>query len=116
MMVAVEAYVHDGPCRRLEGVGKAGQRDSASVAVLRGVQSEMFVPPIHYRVPHVRIRWDEHAIPLAVREAIRRLREGEPSIEVRPNTEVGLEMSVWMLQPGETRVVARRLREILQSA
>ena len=31
----------------------------------------MFVPDIHYRVPHVRIRWDSSSMRLTVRDAIR---------------------------------------------
>jgi len=81
---------------------------------MRGVASEMFVPEIHYRVPHVRIRWDPTAIRVTVPEMIRKLREGEPSIEVRPSTAEGLEMGVWMLKPGEAETVARRVRDILK--
>jgi len=76
----------------------------------------MFVPEIHYRVPHVRIRWDANSTRLTVRDAIRLLREGDPSIEVRPNTDAGLEMGVWLLEPGETEIVARRLGQVLKSA
>jgi len=53
---------------------------------------------------------------LTVREAIHLLREGEPSIEVRPNTDNGLELGVWLLEPGETEIVARRLRQVLLSS
>ena len=53
---------------------------------------------------------------LTVRDAIKRLREGEPSIEVRPNTDEGLELGVWLLEPGEAEIVARRLRQVLRSA
>jgi hypothetical protein len=35
---------------------------------------------------------------------------------VRPNTAEGLEMGVWMLEPGETEIVARAVRELLKSA
>jgi len=87
-----------------------------SLSGMRGVASEMFVPEIHYRVPHVRIRWDPTAIRVTVPEMIRKLREGEPSIEVRPSTAEGLEMGVWMLKPGEAETVARRVRDILKRA
>ena len=49
-------------------------------------------------------------------EAIRQLRDGELSIEVRPNTNDGLELGVWMLEPGEAEIVGRSLREILKRA
>lgn len=113
MMVALEMYVkrdHEADWREWEGrVMKI--RDG--VSAIRGVHSEMFVPEIHYRVPHVRIQWDEKASRLTVREVIKQLREGEPSIEVRPNTSEGLELSVWLLEPGETEVVARQVRRVL---
>jgi D-glucosaminate-6-phosphate ammonia-lyase len=87
-----------------------------SVSSLPGVRSEMFVPEIHYCVPHLRIRWEESASGLTVKNAIRRLREGNPSIETRPNTSEGLELGVWMLDPGQAEIVARRVREVLKGA
>lgn len=86
-----------------------------SVSSIKGVTSEMFVPEIHYRVPHVRVRWDGSSTRLTVRDAIKLLREGDPSIEVRPNTNDGLEMGVWLLDPGDTEIVARRLHQVLKS-
>ena len=116
MMVAIETYLkrdHDADWREWEKrVGLIRE----SVSSIKGVSSEMFVPEIHYRVPHVRIRWDGNSIRLKVRDVIKLLREGEPSIEVRPNTDDGLEMGVWLLEPGETEIVARRLRQVLKSA
>ena len=47
-------------------------------------------------------------------EAVKRLREGEPSIELRPGAKDGLEVAVWMLQPGEAQIVAKRIREVLK--
>jgi L-seryl-tRNA(Ser) seleniumtransferase len=113
MMVALETYVkrdHEADWREWE---RRVNRIRDSVSAIRGAHSEMFVPEIHYRVPHVRIRWDEKANRLTVRDVIKQLREGEPSIEVRPNTSEGLELSVWLLEPGETEVVARQLRRVL---
>ena len=41
-----------------------------------------------------------------------KLREGTPSIGVRPGDE--LLVGVWMMEPGEEKVVARRLREVFE--
>ena len=50
----------------------------------------------------------------SVRRA-KKLLEGEPSIELRPGAKAGtLEVAVWMLQPNEAQIVARRIREILK--
>ena len=116
MMVALEIYLkrdHEADWREWE---RRTREICAAVASVKSVRTGMFVPEIHYRVPHVRIRWDAGALGLTVADAIRRLREGEPSIEARPDTGEGLEMSVWMLEAGETAVVARRLREVLTAA
>ena len=113
MMVALETYLkrdHEADWREWE---KRVSLIRESVSSIKGVSSERFLPEIHYRVPHVRIRWDANSMRLTVRDAIRLLREGDPSIEVRPNTNDGLEMGVWLLEPGQTEVVARRLRQVL---
>jgi L-seryl-tRNA(Ser) seleniumtransferase len=55
------------------------------------------------------------------------LRRGTPSIELNPltgrkggrglsNDEGTIVVGVWMLQPGEDAIVARRLREVLAKA
>lgn len=115
MLVALELYFkrdHSADWREWE---KRVNVIRDSVASIHGVRSEMFVPEIHYRVPHVRIIWDQSASRLTVADAIARLREGNPSVEVRPNTKEGLELGVWMLEPKEVEIVARRVREVLKS-
>jgi D-glucosaminate-6-phosphate ammonia-lyase len=115
MMVALELYFkrdHQADWREWERRVNA-LKDA--VSSIHGVQAEMFVPEIHYRVPHVRVRWESSAISKSVPDVIHALRDGEPSIEVRPNTTDGLEMGVWMLEPGQIEIVARRVHEVLQS-
>ncbi len=89
---------------------------AARLAPLKAVRTETFVPDVTYSVPHLRIRWDEAALKIAPSEVIRRLREGEPSIEVRSSPKDCVEVGVWMLQPGEAPIVARRIHEVLRSA
>lgn len=116
MMVALEVYLqrdHDADWREWQS---RIRRISAEVSKIKGVRPEEFMPEIHYRVPHLRIRWDQAKLGMTVADVIKRLREGTPSIEVRPNTGEGLEIGVWMLQPGEDAVVAARLVEIMQAS
>ncbi len=86
-----------------------------AVRGLRSVQAEKFVPEIANESPHLRITWDEKVIPAKREQIAKLLREGEPRIEVRPSAgdKPVLEIGVWMLKPGEHRVVARRVREVL---
>ena len=47
------------------------------------------------------------------RMCVKAMRDGEPSIGTRAKNEP-LVVGVWMMQPGEDKIVARRLREVLQ--
>ena len=87
-----------------------------SLAHLKAVKTEMFVPDVTYRVPHLRISWDEAALKITPAEAIQRLREGDPSIEVRSSPKDCVEIGVWLLQPGQAQIVAQRINEILKRA
>lgn len=116
MMVTVEAALkrdHDADSREWE---KRVKLIADSLAPLKAVKTELFVPEVTYSVPHLRIRWDETALKITPTELVRRLREGSPSIEVRSSPKDCVEVGVWLLQPGEAQIVARRVREILKDA
>jgi L-seryl-tRNA(Ser) seleniumtransferase len=83
------------------------------VGAVKGVKTEKFVPPIANHSPHLRITWDA-ALGLTPAEVAKRLHDGTPRIEVRPINGEALEVSVWMLEPGEERVVGERLRDVLK--
>jgi L-seryl-tRNA(Ser) seleniumtransferase len=85
-----------------------------TVGPVSGVKTETFIPEIANAVPHLRITWDPGAVKITPAEAVKRLREGEPSIELRPGATDALEVAVWMLQPGEAQIVAKRIREVLK--
>ena len=50
--------------------------------------------------------------PDEVRDA---LRKGHPSIETMGSSE-SVDITTWMMTPGEERIVAKRIREILENA
>lgn len=99
-----------------------------SLKELPTVQCQVFVPPVANHVPHLLIRYDQQRIRMAPREVAQALRKGSPSIELNPatgsrNASAGLPtdentivVGVWMLQPGEDRIVANRLRQVLSGA
>jgi hypothetical protein len=89
------------------------------------------------RCPNLAVKWDEAAFHLTIAECAKRLRDGEPRIEVNypgnpslvaavregdPNAKVKepapgqLRIVSLTLQPGEELSVARRLREVLSQA
>ena len=81
---------------------------------VKGVRTSLFVPPIANHVPHLKIAWDFAARGLNPQDVAKKLREGEPRIEVRDDPTDALEVAVWMLQPGEELIVGRRIRDILK--
>jgi len=87
-----------------------------SVKDLPSLKTEVFVPEIANHTPHLRITWDSSKISLTPDAVRKQLREGQPSIETTPGEKDQLLMTVWMLQPGEAQIVARRLRSVLKGA
>jgi L-seryl-tRNA(Ser) seleniumtransferase len=111
MMVAVEQFLkkdHDAERRDFDARAEAIRKAATSVP---GVQAEIFVPEVANHVPHIKITWDAEKLGLKVEDAIKALRDGTPSIRVRPGQEITV--GVWMMRPGEAEVVAKRLAAVL---
>jgi uncharacterized pyridoxal phosphate-dependent enzyme len=87
-----------------------------AVNKIKGATAEIFVPPIANVTPTLRIKWDPSVVRLTSREMTANLREGDPSIEAPKYVDNALIISVWMMQDGEDKIVARRLAEELAKA
>lgn len=115
MLAAVELYLKKDHEAEWKDWERRVQTIVASVRDLPGVQSEMFVPEIANKVPHLKIWWDASKQKLTPPEVQKRMREGQPSIEVNPMTSPKeLVIGVWMLEPGEAEIVGKRLKAVLQ--
>lgn len=82
---------------------------------IAGLTTERHVPPIANHVPHVLVHWTEKASPLKSADVARKLLEGDTPIAVSGLGDRGLKISVWMMQPGEHKLVLRRLRQIFET-
>lgn len=93
------------------------------------VTSQVVIPPVANHVPHLLIRYDQQQIRISPRQVLTELRQGTPSIELNPSTgsthgaSAGIPadantivVGVWMLEPGEDMIVAKRLHEVLSKA
>src|SRR5882762_5569067 len=101
-------------------------RIAKHLSTIPTVQTQTFIPEVANHVPHLLITYDQNRIKITGVEIMRKMREGKPRIELNPSTggapaSAGLPggpntiiVGVWMLQPGEDMVVAKRLRELLQ--
>tara|TARA_B110000977_G_scaffold201074_1_gene293994 strand:+ start:863 stop:2080 length:1218 start_codon:yes stop_codon:yes gene_type:complete len=88
---------------------------SDSALKIKGVETEVHVPKYANHVPSLRIRWNQNLVKITPNEVRDQLKNGHPSIQtVGDNSTVGI--TTWMMVPGQERVVATRIHEILSSA
>ena len=82
---------------------------------IKGVETEVHVPKYANHVPSLRIRWDQSLVKITTSDVRDQLKNGHPSIQtVGDNSTVGI--TTWMMVPGQERIVAKRVSEILFSA
>jgi len=113
MLAALELFVAKDHVKETREFDRRADVIRIAAASVNGVKAEVFVPEVANHVPHVRVTWDATSKPLKAAAVVRAMLDGEPSIAIRSEGE-SLVVGVWMMQPGEERVVARRLREELE--
>ena len=108
------------------------------VAAMRGVRAEIYYRTIGNEVPYLAISWDERALGMTRQQCVDALRAGDPQIEVmggeyrevvqpdgtppfketphpgEPDRLIAIASNT--LKPGEERIIARRLKDILGRA
>ena len=91
---------------------------SKAVSRVDGVKVDVTVPPIANHSPKMNISWEKDKINLTRKSLGEKLREGSPSIEVISwgTDEDSIDLTVFMLKPGQEKVVAKRLQEELTNA
>ena len=110
------------------------KRIAKIVETVPGATTDIQIPTGGNRYPTLTVTWDEQAFGLTVADCDRKLREGEPRIEVLTSNNPSLVPAVregdsksptrrdqlriisMTLQPGEDLIVGKRLREILSAA
>ena len=116
MYVAMEKFIgedHDKVWKTWEaGIAHI---DNA-VKTVSGIQTSINVPPLGNHTPTLRIAWDPAKLRITGKELQEALRKGEPSIEVGGGGPSNVNVTVWMLKPGQEKIVAKRLREELAKA
>ena len=113
MLAAIESFLKEDHAANWREWERRVKVMADLVSSVHGVTTEHFVPKIANQAPHLRVRWDESKMTPAV--LMQKLREGEPSIELVPGPEAGVEIASWMLQPGEAEIIGKRIRQILSA-
>jgi L-seryl-tRNA(Ser) seleniumtransferase len=113
LLAAVELYISKDHAVEYRDFEKRAEMIQKSAAAVQGVKAEVFVPEVANHVPHVRITWDATALGFKADHAVKALLDGEPSIGTRSEGDA-IVVGVWMMRPGEDKVVAKRMREVLE--
>jgi L-seryl-tRNA(Ser) seleniumtransferase len=114
MLVALERYLANDHAAERRQFDARAEAIRSGVAGIPGITAEVFVPEVANHVPHVRVSWDGAAKGITAAGAVNALRAGEPSIGTRSEGDA-LVIGVWMMQPGDEKIVARRLRQVLEA-
>ncbi len=80
-----------------------------------GVESGYVPKEVTNHVPRLYVRWDEKAFRFSREDCFKALQEGDPSV-VALRTPLGVTVVTWMMPPGEEKIVAERLKEVLEQA
>ena len=128
MVAAVDWFLSQSDAAMEAEFRKRAERIASSLKSIPSLESKVAVPTVAANaVPHLLIRYDRQRVKIAPVDVAEELRRGTPSIELNPATgkkqsgglptdEDTVVVGVWMLEPGEDLVVARRLREVLGKA
>jgi uncharacterized pyridoxal phosphate-dependent enzyme len=114
MLVAIEVYLsrdHKADWALWEKQVKLINEAALSIP---GVTPEIHIPEVANHVPSIRLKWDQTKVKISPEEVRDALRNGHPSIETMGGKE-SVDITTWMMIPGEERVVVKRIKEILST-
>ncbi|HEY1424299.1 MAG TPA: aminotransferase class V-fold PLP-dependent enzyme [Candidatus Acidoferrum sp.] len=128
LVAAVDWFLSQDDAAMQTEYQKRAQLIADKLKTLPTIQTNIFVPEVANHVPHLLISYDSARIKITGSEVMQKMRHGAPRIELNPATGGGpasaglpggpntIVVGVWMLQPGEDKVVAQRLYDVLQGA
>ncbi len=127
MVAAVDWFLEQPEESMQAEFHQRADRISAHLKTIPTLQTKVVVPEIANHVPHLLIDYDQSRVNISADDVAKALRHGTPCIEINPATgkkntrgltgeKDTIVVGVWMLQPGEDLIVARRLHEVLSKA
>ena len=128
MVAAVDWFLAQSDAAMEAEFRRRAERIAAPLKNIPSLEWKVAIPTVAANVvPHLLIRYDQERVKISPIDVAAELRRGTPSIELNPGTgmkkagglptdENTIVVGVWMLEPGEDLIVARRLREVLGKA
>ena len=114
MVAALELYLKRDHKAEWKEWERRCERIAKETRKVKTVRTEVFVPELANMVPHLRVMWDHNKLGVTPEQVFERMRAGQPNIELRPGAKEDITVGVWMMQDGDDKIVARRLREELR--
>ncbi|MDH3648435.1 MAG: hypothetical protein OEQ53_02075 [Saprospiraceae bacterium] len=112
MLIALELYLGKDHKAEWKTWDEQIQHIANAAASVDGVEAEIHVPDIANHVPSLKLSWDQTKVKISPPDFRDKLTMGHPSIQTVGSQEhVGI--TTWMMNPGEERIVARRIKEVL---
>jgi uncharacterized pyridoxal phosphate-dependent enzyme len=128
MVAAVDWFLSQSDAAFEAEFRRRADRIAAQLKSIPTMESKVVIPNVAANaIPHLLLRYDTQRVKIRPSDVMVELRKGTPSIELNPQTgkkpgaglpsdESTIVVGVWMLEPGEDLVVARRLKEVLAKA
>jgi L-seryl-tRNA(Ser) seleniumtransferase len=128
MVAAVDWFLSQSDAAMEAEFRRRADRIAAQLKNIPTLEPRVVIPNTAANaVPHLLLRYDPQRVKIRPGEVVVELRRGTPSIELNPMTgkkngaglpcdENTIVVGVWMLEPGEDLIVARRLKEVLGNA
>src|SRR5580692_6030270 len=128
MVAAVDWFLSQSDAGMEAEFRKRADRIAAQLKTIPTLEARVVIPNVAANaVPHLLLRYDTQRIKIRPVDVMAELRKGTPSIELNPQTgkkpgaglpsdENTIVVGVWMLEPGEELIVARRIKEVLEKA
>ncbi len=113
MYVALEKFVSIDHEKEMQMWKEQIAVIESAIKNIKGVTTNVSIPPIANQTPTLNFFWDKNIIKLTREEFQDRLRKGDPSIEVIGGKDESINITAWMLKPGQEKIVASRVQEVL---
>lgn len=116
LYVALERYIsQDHNKEWKEWEERVAVIDNAA-KLIKGVTTEVTVPPVADHTPTLNISWDTATIKISGDDLLAALSKGKPSIEAYGSGKNSITVSPWMMISGQEKIVATRIKEELLKA
>lgn len=114
MYVALETFINRDHDKIWKSWEKQVSHIANAIEDIPGIQTETVIPEIANENPTLKVTWDKDKINLTGKLLGEKMRNGTPSIEtISWESDDYIRVAVFMLQKGQDKIVAKKLREAL---